>query len=119
MPFFDPTAAESAASIITEIISMVSAVIFAALYLERRTNAKIDAAKAQVCQDLEALEKRLKSYINSNQAVEQERLRHVNESIDRLDKQIERLENMSFAEYYKKFYPRFRRGEEDTDTLPK
>lgn len=120
MPFIDPTTLEFSVGVTTEIISVVSAVIFAALFLERRTNSKIERVKDQLCQDLEELEKRIKDYISARQEVSKERTKYVNDTIDRLDKQIERLENMSFGEYYKKFfYPR-KRGPDnpDTDTLP-
>ena len=120
MPFIDPTSAEFFISVTTEIVSIISAVIFAALYLERRTNAKIQDAKEKVCIDLEDLEKRIKEYIDSKQELSRTRTKYINDTIDRLDKQIERLENMSFGDYYKKFfYPRNRGStDDDTETLP-
>lgn len=118
----DPTSLEFSFGIITELITIVSAIIFAALFLERRTNTKIQDAKDEVTQDLKTLEQKIKDYIESKHEISKERMKFINDTIERLDKQIERLESMSFQEYYKKFFiPRSRRGEhspDDTDTLP-
>lgn len=110
---FDPSTLEFGVGVITEIVSIVSAIIFAALFLERRTNSKIQNIKQELCNNIEELEKRLKEFIDSKQEISKERAKHINDTIEKLEKQIERLENMSFTEYYKRFYPRHRSNGDD------
>lgn len=114
MPF-DPATLEYTASMITQIITIVSSVIFAALFLERRTNSKIQSIKDEVCSDLENLDKQIRNYIDSKHELSKERTKYLNDTLEKIAKQIERLENMSFTEYYKKFYPRSRRKNDDDD----
>ena len=114
MPFVDPSSLAFTTGIVTEVISIISAIVFAAMFLERRSNSKIQRIKDQVCTDLEELEQNLKEYIEQRHEISKERTKYINDTLEKIEKQIERLENMSFSDYYKKFYyPSTRRNGDD------